>query len=92
MTQQYLVGELSELVSLLEPRGDERLADGVHELRRRVEQARVGALGPLAAEASVMADTICWARLDAGDAIEFARQTAVAARLHEFAVSANLLP
>ena len=92
MTQQYLVGELSELVSLLEPAGDERLADGVHDLRRRVERAPVGALGPLVAESTAMADAMCWARLDDGDAVQFARQTTVAARLHEFAVSANLLP
>ena len=92
MTQQYLVGELSALVSLLEPAGDERLADGVQDLRRRVERSPVGALGPLAAEATAIADTICWARLDDGNAPEFVRQTVVAALLHEFAVSANLLP
>jgi hypothetical protein len=92
MTQQHLVGELSELISLLEPAPGERLAEAVRALRRQVECSPVGALAPLAAEATTIADIACWASLDRGDTAGFARRSAAAALLHEFAVSANLLP
>ena len=92
MTQQYIVGQFSELISFLEPVPDEPLADSVQALRRRVECSPVGALAPLAAEAATVADLVCWASLAQGDTSGFARQSAAAARLHEFAVSANLLP
>ena len=92
MTQQHLVGELSELISLLEPVPGEWLAGAVHALRRQVECSSVCALTPLAAEATTIAEMICWVSLDRGDTSGFARQSAAAARLHEFAVSANLLP
>ena len=92
MTQQHLVGELSELISLLEPAPDECLADAVRALRRRVECSPVAALTRLAVEATTIADMTCWAALDRGDTAGFARQSAAAAQLHEFAVSANLLP
>jgi hypothetical protein len=92
MTQQYLVGELSELISLLEPAAGEGLVESVRALRRLVECSPVAALAPLAVEATTIADVVCWATLDRGDAAEFARESAAAAQLHEFAVSANLLP
>ena len=92
MTQQYIVGEFSELISLLEPVPGDWLTGAVHALRRRVECCPVAALAPLASEATTIADMICWATLDQGDPDAFARQSAVAAVLHEFAVSAHLLP
>jgi hypothetical protein len=91
MTQQYIVGEFSELVSLLEPVIDECLAAVVRDLRREVECSPVSALGPLVVEATTVADLVCWASLDQGDTAGFARQSAASARLHEFAVSANLV-
>jgi hypothetical protein len=92
MTQQYLVGELSELISLLEPGPGEGLADTVRALRRRVECSPVAGLAPLAAEATTIADMTCWASLDQGNTAGFARQSVAAAQIYEFAVGANLLP
>jgi hypothetical protein len=92
MTQQYIVGELSELISLLEPVRGEPLARTVHALRRQVECSPVAALAPLAAEAMTIADMVCWVSLEQGDTAGFVRQSAAAVRLHQFAVSANLLP
>ena len=91
MTQQYIVGEFSELISLLEPVPGEWLAGAVRGLRRRVECSPVAALVPLAAEATTIADMVCWAALDDGDTAGFARRSAAAAALHEFVVSANLV-
>jgi hypothetical protein len=92
MTQQHLVGELSALIGDLHPVSKEELTTGVRVLRRRVESAQVGALGPLAAEAEAMADVTCWASLDEGDTRAFERHATTAALLHEFAANANLLP
>jgi hypothetical protein len=92
MTQQYIVGELSELISLLEPVWGEWLAGTVYALRRQVECSPVADLAPLAAEAMTVADMVCWVSLEEGDTVGFGRQSAAAVRLHEFAVSANLLP
>jgi len=77
---------------LLEPAPGDRLGPVVRGLRRRVECSPVAALPPLAAEATALADMVCWASLDQGDAAGFARRSAAAALLHEFTVSANLLP
>jgi hypothetical protein len=92
MTLQYIVGEFSELVGMLEPAPGERLADAVHTLRRQVECSPLAAFTELAAQAANLADMICWAALEEGDTAGFARRSAAAALFHEFAVSANLLP
>jgi hypothetical protein len=92
VTRQYIVGELSALIGDLYPISREELAADMRGLRRRVESTPVGALGPLAAEAEVMADVTCWTSLEEGDAGAFARQATTAALLHEFAVNANLVP
>ncbi len=92
MTQQHLVGELSELIALLEPAPGAGLAAAVRALRGRVECSPAAALAPLAAEAVTMADLTCWATLDQGDTAGFARHSAATALLHEFAVAAHLLP
>jgi len=92
VTQQYIVGEFSALISTLDPGPGGWLARAVHALRSRVESAPPGALPALAAEAATLADMICWAMLEQGDTAAFARHAAAGALLYEFAVSANLLP
>ena len=92
MTQEYIVGEFSALISTLEPGPGGWLADALHGLRQRVESTPPSALSPLAAEAVTMADMICWATLERGDTATFARNAEAATLLHEFAVSAQLLP
>jgi len=92
MTQQYIMGEFSALLSTLEPEPEGCLADAARGLRHRVESAPPVALAPLAAEAVTLADMVCWASLERGDAATFVRNSEAAARLHEFAVSAQLLP
>jgi hypothetical protein len=64
----------------------------MQEVRRRVECAAFAGLAPLVTEAMGIADTACWALLEDGDANAFARESAEAAMLLEFAVCAGVLP
>lgn len=91
MTQQYIVGEFSALISSLEIVCAQSLAGAVQDLRHRVESAPADALAHLASEAAALADMICLTALEMGDPAAFARHADAAASLHEFAVSANLL-
>jgi len=91
MTQQYIVGELSSLIGELQEVGGGLLVYVLRDLRSRVEHSAVASLSPLISETVAAADTICWISLERGDLVAFSRQTATAAALHEFAVSAGLL-
>jgi len=90
VTQQYLVGELSVLVSELCRAARNAGSGTTGELRHRVECARPGELAPLVDEAVADADGLCWASLERGDLAAFAEQSAAAAALGEFAHAARL--
>jgi hypothetical protein len=90
MTQQYMVGQLSALLSELESaRGEWRAV--VRDLRRDVETSPLTRLPELARQALDLTDRICWADLEDGDAGGFDRHAQTALALHEFADSARLL-
>ena len=91
MTQQYIVGEFSVLLAGLESTAQERLGDGVGNLRREVERSPLTRLPQLAREALDLTDMLCWFTLDRGDVHGFCRCAKTATALREFAASANLL-
>lgn len=92
MTQQYLAGELSELLgefqALIVDQGSVR---DLRCLRREAETCPLPALRSVTARALAMTDGLCWASLDRADVATFARQAAVSAELHEFGLCAGLL-
>ena len=93
MTQQYLVGELSELLGLLEVSvpGGGSSARRVARLRREAENRGPAGLAGMAVRAVAMADALCWEALGRGDVAAFAREAEVAAELQRFGVCAGLL-
>jgi hypothetical protein len=90
VTEQYIVGEFSQLLGELETVARPRPA-AVHELRRRVETSPVWRLGPLAQEALELSDVLCWAALEEGDGGGFRVCATTAGALWEFAENAELL-
>jgi hypothetical protein len=90
MTQQYLVGELSSLLAGLQPSALQ--ADAVRNLRHDVEFSPPRLLPNLAQKALDLADLVCWAALDEGDAERFCHCAYTATALRDFAVDAGLLP
>jgi hypothetical protein len=90
MTQQYIIGQFSALLEELQPPPGERLADAVHDLRRRVESSPLPMLPQLARQAMNLTDTICWAALERGDQNGFCRYATTAVALAEFTDSARL--
>jgi hypothetical protein len=92
MTQQYIVGEFSSLLAALSPAPGEPLGDAVGSLRHEVEFGSWPMLPQLAQEALNLADAICLAALEQGDADGFCRCASTAVALRDFAVGAGLLP
>lgn len=93
MTRQYLVGELSELLGLLEasvPPGS-ALSVPIVSLRREAEQLAPAELTGVTQRAMALANALCWRALSCGDATAFARRAAITAGLYEFGVCAGLL-
>ncbi len=92
MTEQYLAGELSLLLSVLEAdSGDARVASHIQRLRREAETQPVDALGSVAVRALGLADEACWFALDHGDVDALARHAAGSSQIREFGVCAGLL-
>jgi hypothetical protein len=91
MTQQYIAGEFSLLLSEL-PQAPEECASAVRELRLEVESCPLSWLPRLASDAAQLTDLICWAALDRGDTGAFSRSAKSAVALREFAANASLLP
>ena len=92
MTQQYIVGEFSSLLAGLQPAPDEVLGDAVGNLRREVELGPPPMLPRLAREALNLADRVCRAALEQGDADGFCGHLGTAIALRDFTVDAGLLP
>ncbi|HYX84642.1 MAG TPA: hypothetical protein VE777_06705 [Gaiellales bacterium] len=90
MTEQYLVGQFSSLLSDLEPAPSE-WRTAVNDLRREVERSQSRELPRLVRDALGLADAICLAALEHGDAPGFRRYAAAAAALVEFAENAGLI-
>jgi hypothetical protein len=92
VTQQYLVGELSLLLSNVAAVAvDQTDAIEVARLRREAETSPTGQLASIAARALHLMDTLCWASLSCGDVAAFQHQADVSSRLYEFCVCSGLL-
>ena len=90
MTQQYIVGQFSSLLSHLEPASNE-WRTSVNDLRREVERSQIQALPRLVRDALDLANAICLSTLEHGDAPGFRAYAAAAAALAEFAENAGLI-
>jgi hypothetical protein len=92
MTQQYLAGELSELLGELQDLDvDQRWVRDLGCLRREAETCPLTALRSVTVRALALTDGLCWESLDRADVVAFARGAAVCAELHEFGLCAGLL-
>ncbi|QHE74048.1 hypothetical protein GFS60_07735 (plasmid) [Rhodococcus sp. WAY2] len=92
MTEQYLVGEFSLLLTQLHAAAtNPGVRDRIAVLRRQVELLPPTALSPALAGAMSLADASCWESLTQGDTAAFACQAAVSAELCEFGVCSGLL-
>jgi hypothetical protein len=92
MTQQYLAGELSLLLSEVEELATHHSwAGAVALLRREAETTPPAALGAVAVRGLQLADALCWCSLADGDVAAFDKQAGVVSRLFEFGVCAGLM-
>jgi hypothetical protein len=92
MTRQYLIGELSVRLEQLQVAASEAAGRDVALLRGEVEASPVTWLPAATVRALMLADTLCWERVNQGDTAGFARLAGVAAELRRFGVCARLLP
>jgi len=92
MTRQYVAGELSVLLGHLQAvTTSEASGCEAWSLRHAAETKPVLALGPVAARALALAESLCWDSLNGGDTAAFRRQATVCAELHDFGVCSGLL-
>ena len=91
MTKFYVIGEFSWLLAGLRPAPNELLDGEAWSLRREVECGSLTDLPGLARRAATLADLICAAALEGGDAGRFCHYVESASALGEFLVSADLL-
>jgi len=92
MTQQYLAGELSVLLSHVQAvTTTEAARCAAWSLRHAAETEPVQALRGVTVRALALTEDLCWDSLDHGDTAAFTRQAAVCAELHEFGICAGLL-
>ena len=92
VTQQYLVGELSLLLSnVAAVAGDDACAREIVQLRYATEALPPSELAGVAIRALRLVDALCWAALCRGDIGAFNDQVEVTGRLYEFGVCAGLL-
>lgn len=92
MTQQYLAGELSVLLSHLQAvTTTEAAGRDASSLRHAAETEPVQRLCWVTVRAMALAERLCWDSLSHGDAAAFTRQAAVCAELRDFGVFASML-
>ena len=92
MTQQYLAGELSVLLSRLQAVTPSQVsAADVVRLRHEAETVPIPALTGVAERALKLADGLCWDTLEHGDSGAFSRLAGVEAELREFGICAGML-
>lgn len=92
MTQQYLVGELSLILSELQavPTSEAAVRD-VLGLRLEAERTHPAALGPVVVRAVKLIDRLSSDALRRGETAAFIREVVIRAELWEFGVCAGLL-
>jgi hypothetical protein len=90
MTGQYLMGELSVRLELLQAAAPSAASE-IARLRADAEGRSPWALAPVLDRALGLAERLCWRSLARGDAIEFDRVAGVSAGLRGFGVCARML-
>lgn len=91
VTRQYLAGELSVLLAQVQAvTTSEQTRREASSLRRLAETLPIQRLGSVTVCALAFTERLCWDSLGRGDAIAFARQSAVCVELHEFGMCAGL--
>jgi len=92
MTQQYLAGELSVLLSHLQAvTTTEAAGRDAASLRHAAETGSVQRLCWVTVRAMAFAECLCRDSLGQGDAAAFTRQAAVCAELRDFGIFASML-
>ena len=91
MTQQYLAGELSNLLAEVVAAAPAGRSGAAAAMRREAETTAPTALGSVALRALDLTDRLCWESLIRGDTAMFDTQSRVATELFEFAVCADLI-
>ena len=92
MTQQYLAGELSVLLSHVQAvTTTEAARCAAWSLRHAAETEPVQVLRGVTVRALALTEGLCWDSLNCGDTAAFTRQAAVCSELHEFGICAGLL-
>ncbi len=92
VTQQYLIGELSILLSSVAAvAGNDPCVCEVVRLRQEAETSPPGQLAAVAIRALRLIDVLCWDSLSCGDVAAFNDRAEVSGRLYEFGVCAGLL-
>lgn len=92
MTQQYLVGELSQILGELQAVATTKAAVfEIARLRQEAETTPPAALAPVVERAVELTNRVCWDTLEWGDARSFVREVAICVELRELGVCAGLL-
>jgi hypothetical protein len=91
VTQQYLIGELSLLLSnVAAVATTDATVEEALRLRRRAERSAPEDLAAVAASALCLTDVLCVTSLSRGDMTAFTVQVEVSRRLYEFGVCSGL--
>ena len=92
MTQQYLLGELSQILGELQAVVMNHVTvRDVVRLRHEAETTPPAALTPVVVRAIELTDRACWDALTRGETAAFLRESEICAELWEFGVCACLL-
>jgi hypothetical protein len=92
MTQEYLAGELSQLLGELQAlAANRKSARDLACLRREAETWPLPALRSVTARALALTDGLCWESLEGADATTFTRQAALSVEMHVLGVCGGLL-
>jgi hypothetical protein len=92
VTQQYLIGELSLLLSnVAAVATTDATVEEALRLRRRAETSAPEDLRAVAASALCLTDVLCVMSLSRGDTTAFTAQVEVSRRLYEFGVCSSLI-
>lgn len=92
MTQQYLIGELSQYLARLQAEVTDPVSAGdAARLRRQAETWPLAAIGAITERSLELVSRVCWESLTRGDIRAFNRQADVGAELHQFGAEACLL-
>jgi hypothetical protein len=91
MLRDYLAGELSVRLELLEQATGRGALPTLRRLRHQVETCPLAELTMATTGALAMADGLCWDSLARGDLPAFSRQAGISAELRQFGICACLL-